>query len=89
MVGIQLGSFKHFASGCKPTGQSAPSRCNRPWCLEGLLEHLKQAPPLDQDSRLRRWRDPDGITHLLFKCDQAVVERTGLVGEYLMVQVMQ
>ncbi|KAL0033447.1 hypothetical protein WJX77_009714 [Trebouxia sp. C0004] len=45
----------------------------------GTLEHLKQAPPLDQDTRLRRWRDPDGMTELLFKCDQAVVQRTGLV----------
>ncbi|DBA76664.1 TPA: hypothetical protein ACH3X2_008703 [Trebouxia sp. C0005] len=45
----------------------------------GTLEHLKQAPPLPQDTRLRRWRDPNGVTELLFKCDQAVVERTGLV----------
>ena len=55
----------------------------------GTLEHLKQAPPLPQDTRLRRWRDPDGRTELLFKCDQAVVERTGLVGECFIVTLMQ
>ncbi|DBB16350.1 TPA: hypothetical protein ACH3X3_014648 [Trebouxia sp. C0006] len=53
----------------------------------GTLEHLKQAPPLPQDTRLRRWRDPDGRTELLFKCDQAVVQRTGLAACAQMVTV--